>query len=402
MTPSSQTQAVREDISSSKDFLPWLAKEQFSLALSTYQTSRLFLIGTAPGDRPSCFKRLFNHAMGLFHSPNQLLMGTQDEIWQFENVLDSAEQCQGYDRLFVPQQVYRLGDLDIHDLVQDRQGQIIFANTKYSCLAALNPNAPDGFECVWQPPFISSLAPEDRCHLNGLALVEGEPRYVTCVSRSDVIDGWRQKRDSSGVVIDISSNEILATGLSMPHSPRFYRGKLWLLNSGQGEFGYVDLDNGNFEPVAFCPGYGRGLAFWKDFAIVGLSRPRDKTFAGLSLDQRLADKEAEPRCGVIVIDLNSGHIVHWMWIEGVIQELYDVQVLPNVQRPAVVKQFPAESQDPRLLLTSRGPSDVQSPLDQPTEDVNRSKVLMVSSEPKRVIAFSLWGNDPKYTIGAIK
>lgn len=402
MTPQTDSQLIHEKISSSKDFIAWLAQEHISLALSTYQTSRLFLIGTTPEGRPSCFKRLFDHAMGIFPTPNRLLMGTQNEIWQFENLLAPVEKCQGYDHLYVPQHVYQFGDLDIHDLVEDSQGQIIFANTKYNCLATPNPEAPNGFECIWRPPFISSLAPEDRCHLNGLALLEGQPRYVTSVSRSDVIDGWRQKRDSSGIVMDISSNEVLATGLSMPHSPRFYQGKLWLLNSGKGEFGYVDLDNGKFEPVAFCPGYGRGLAFWKNFAIIGLSRPRDQTFAGLSLDQRLGEKEAEPRCGLVVIDLNSGHIVHWMWIEGVIQELYDVQILPNVQQPAVVKQFATDNQDPRLLLNAKSTPIVQSTWEHPPENLSRSKVLTVASEPKRVIAFSLWGDNPKYTIGAIK
>ena len=292
--PTPDVRPTREAISSSSAFLPWLASEKISLALTTYQTNRLFLIGVTPEGRPSCFKRLFNHAMGLYHPPNSLLMATKEELWQFENVLEPGETCQGYDTLYVPRQVYALGDLDIHDLVADRQGQIVFVNTKYSCLATPSTEGPTSFQCLWQPPFISNLAPEDRCHLNGLALVEGHPRYVTAVSRSDAIDGWRQKRDSSGIVMDITTNDLLAAGLSMPHSPRFYQDKLWLLNSGKGEFGYVDLSSGQFEPVAFCPGYGRGLAFWKNYAIVGISRPRDHTFAGLSLDRRLAEKEVAP------------------------------------------------------------------------------------------------------------
>ena len=113
-----------------------------------------------------------------------------------------------------------------------------------------------------------------RCHLNGLALVDGEPAYVTAVSRSDVPSGWRERRQDGGCVIDVRSNEVILTGLSMPHSPRWYRGKLWLLNSGTGDFGYVDEKTGAFEPLAFCPGYLRGLAFHGDCAVVGLSLER--------------------------------------------------------------------------------------------------------------------------------
>jgi uncharacterized protein (TIGR03032 family) len=75
-------------------------------------------------------------------------------------------------------------------------------------------------------------------------------------------------------VIDVASSEIVASGFSMPHSPRLYDGKLWLLNSGAGEFGVVDPVDGTFTPVCFCPGYARGLAFIGRYAVIGLSRPR--------------------------------------------------------------------------------------------------------------------------------
>ena len=160
---------------------------------------------------------------------------------------------------------------------------------------------------------------------------------MTAVSQSDVADGWRDKRRDGGCVIDVSSNEVILTRLSMPHSPRWYKDKLWLLNSGTGEFGYADIERGVFEPVAFCPGYMRGCAFSGDFAIAGLSKPRhNKTFSGLPLDDNLRAKDAEPRCGLVVIDLRSGDIVHSLRIEGVVEELYDVQVLPGVRRPMAI------------------------------------------------------------------
>ena len=116
----------------------------------------------------------------------------------------------------------------------------------------------------------------------------------------------------------------MLAGLSMPHSPRWHQGRLWLLDSGRGRF----------EPVAFCPGYARGLALHGDFAVVGLSKPRhNRTFSGLELDEALRARDAEPRCGLLVIDLRRGDIVHSLRLEGVVEELYDVAVLPGARRP---------------------------------------------------------------------
>jgi uncharacterized protein (TIGR03032 family) len=154
------------------------------------------------------------------------------------------------------------------------------------------------------------------------------------VGPSDVADGWRDHRAGGGQVLDVQSNETVATGLSMPHSPRWHDGKLWVLNSGTGYFGHVDLDTGRFNEVAFCPGYMRGLSFHGHFALVGMSKPRhNKTFSGLALDENLKKRQAEPRCGVQVIDLRTGDTVHWLRMEGLVEELYDVVALPGVRRP---------------------------------------------------------------------
>jgi uncharacterized protein (TIGR03032 family) len=237
--------------------------------------------------------------------------------------------------MYLPQVGYITGDLDIHDIVVDGNGQIVFANTLFSCLATVSESY--SFVPRWQPPFISKLAAEDRCHLNGLALKDGQPKYVSIIGRSDVAEGWRQKRSSGGCIMDIESNEVVVDGLSMPHSPRWYGEKLWMLNSGTGGFGYADLDTGKFQEVAFCPGYQRGLAFHNGFAIVGVSESRHtKSLGGLALDDKLAAKDAVARCGLLVIDLKTGDIVHSLNIEGVVNELYDVAVLPQVRRPMAI------------------------------------------------------------------
>ena len=274
--------------------------------------------------------------MGLCLQGNSLWLSTLYQLWRFENSLLPGQVYQDYDGFYVPQMSYVTGDLDIHDVVVPAgDTKPVFVNTLFSCLS--RPSATHSFVPVWHPPFISRLAAEDRCHLDGLALRDGVPRYVTTISKSDVSDGWRDYRQEGGCVLDIPSQDILVTGLSMPHSPRWYQNKLWLLNSGKGEFGYVDLDSREFVPVAFCPGYLRGLAFDGNFAVVGLSESRhNKSFQDLELDRRLADRRASPRCGLGVIDLRSGDLVHTLRIERIITELYDVAVIPGIRRPMAI------------------------------------------------------------------
>ncbi len=323
------------EVSASRHFPEWLARERVSLAVTTYQTGKLLLIGLNDVGQLVVFERTFQRALGLWASAQTLWLSTLFQIWRLENVLAPGQSHEGHDRLYVPRVGYTTGDLDVHDIAVESSGRVVFVNTRFSCLATFSER--DSFAPLWQPPFVSKLAAEDRCHLNGLALADGRVRYVTAVSTSDVTDGWRDRRAGGGIVMDVISNETIATGLSMPHSPRMYRGRLWLHNSGTGDFGSLDPARGTFEPLCFCPGYARGLAFVGDYAVLGLSRPRhDKTFTDLPLSAALATKAAEVRTGIHVVDLKSGDTVHWMRIEGMISELYDVAVLPGVVRPMAV------------------------------------------------------------------
>jgi uncharacterized protein (TIGR03032 family) len=323
------------EVYASRYFLDWMMSENLSLGLTTYQSSRLLLLGTH-ASRISGFERIFDRAMGLYATTDRLWLSSKYQIWQLDNVLTDDQRYNEFDKLYIPRIGYTTGDLDVHDLVVDQTGRIIFVSSLLNCLATVS--AQNSCTPLWKPPFISKLVNEDRCHLNGLAMVDGQPAYVTACSRSDVVDGWRDRRRNGGCVIDLKTNEVILQGFSMPHSPRWYQNKLWLLNSGVGDFGYLDLKNGEFEPVVFAPGYLRGLAFWQHYAIVGLSKPRsnDKTFSGLELEDRLIEKQSDPFCGVLVIDLNIGSIAHWLKLEGVVTELYDVQVLPNVKRPMAI------------------------------------------------------------------
>ncbi|MFO0877701.1 MAG: TIGR03032 family protein [Gemmataceae bacterium] len=329
------TSDPRLEITTSRQFPGWLAEQRISLAFTTYQAGKLFLLGLQPDGRLGISERTFNRCMGLWSDGQTLWMSSLYQLWRFQNVLEPGQTHDSFDRLFVPRLGYTTGDIDIHDLHVDGRGRLIFVNTLFNCLAT--PSVTHSFTPLWRPPFISRLAAEDRCHLNGLALRDGRPRYVTATSRSDVADGWRDHRQDGGVIVDVENGQVIAEGLSMPHSPRWYRDRLWVLQAGRGTFGTIDPTSGAFTEVAFCPGYLRGLDFVGDFAVVGLSTCRDnRTFSGLALDDALKAHRAEPRCGLLVIDLRTGDAVHWLRVAGVVRELYDVVVLPGVRRPSAL------------------------------------------------------------------
>lgn len=316
----------------SQGFADWLGDTNASLCVSTYQAGKLMMIGCADDGRLSVFERTLSRCMGLTAEPDSVFVATQYVLWRLQNILPTGQTKDGYDALYVPQAGWVTGDIDIHDMAVDGEGSLVFVSTLFSCLATTSET--HSFKPLWKPGFISALAPEDRCHLNGLALRDGRPAYVTAVARTDAAAGWRDMRESGGCVVDIETGEIVVDGLSMPHSPRWHDGKLWLHNSGSGEFGYVDLDAGKFEAVCFCPGYLRGLSFCGDFAVIGSSRPRPGAgFGGLPLDAALTQANIAAQCGLVVVDLAKGEPVHWLKIGGAVEELYDVAVITAVSRP---------------------------------------------------------------------
>ena len=318
----------------SSRFSEWLASVDAALSLTTYQAGRLFFIGRKADGGVRAHERMIEQCQGLWTDGQTLWTSGLYMLWRFENVLRNGEVTPtGADRKFVPREGRVVGRIDMHDIgfgEVDGARRPIFVNTLYNCLATISETA--SFRALWRPKFVSALVPEDRCHLNGLAMDGGRPAFVTAVSRSDVADGWRDRRHDGGIVIDVASGEVVASGFSMPHSPRLHDGKLWVLNSGTGEFGTVDPADGTFTPVCFCPGYARGLAFVGRYAAIGLSKPRHgQTFSGLALDERLAAKDAVARCGVVIVDLETGAAIEWLRFAHTIEELYDVAVLPGTR-----------------------------------------------------------------------
>lgn len=323
------------ELTGSRLFTSWLAEAGLSLAFTTYQAGKVFLIGLRPDGRLSVFERSFERPMGLGVGAGRFWMSSRFQLWRFENFIDPGMVQDDFDALYVPVTGHTTGDIDMHDIHEDTEGRPVFVATRFNCLATLSPRG--SFAELWRPPFIDRLAAEDRCHLNGLAMEGGRPAYVTCLSRTNVFEGWRERRRDGGTVLDVVSGEIVASGLSMPHSPRIHDGSLWLVQAGTGEFGRIDPATGRFDPLCFLPGFARGLGFTGHYAVIGLSRPREnRTFEGLVLNERLEREGVSPQCAICVVNLRTGDIEHRLMIEGVVEEIYDVALLHGVRRPKML------------------------------------------------------------------
>lgn len=324
------------NIAVSRGMAQWLREHRTSLAFSCYQTGQLFLVGVLPDGTVSLNQQNFVRAMGLSWHAGRLYLGGLNQLWRLENMLAPGQLAnQHFDVALVPRNAQTTGDVDIHEVGVDRGGHVIFVNTKYSCIATLD--LTHSFRPLWKPPFISRLAPEDRCHMNGMALANGAVRYVTAVSRSDVVAGWRERRHEGGVLIDTTDGRIVTDKLSMPHSPRVAAdGKVILLDSGRGRIVKIDPASGERMDLAFCPGFLRGMALIDGHAVVTVSKPRNGNFAGLSLDDELAKRDADAWCGILVVSLANGDIVEWIRLEGGITELFDVAAMSGVTCPMAV------------------------------------------------------------------
>ncbi|MHA3771807.1 TIGR03032 family protein [Verrucomicrobiota bacterium sgz303538] len=316
----------------SESFPELLAACGCSLAVSTYQAGKVILLRARAGMLNTHF-RDFQSPMGIAWRPGWLAVGAKQEVWTFRNFHDLGPKLAPdapHDAVFLPGMRFTSGDIRIHEIGWAGE-QLWAVNTRFSCLCTFD--GEHNFVPRWRPPFISSLAADDRCHLNGMALVDGMPAYVTCHSASDQPQGWRERKVDGGVIVEVHTGEILATGLSMPHSPRFYDGRLWFLESGRGRVCTLDLDSGKIETVAELPGFTRGLDFHGPYAFVGLSQVRESAvFSGIPISAD--DRQRE--CGVWVIDIRSGRTVALLRFSGDVQEIFSVQVLPGMGWPELL------------------------------------------------------------------
>jgi uncharacterized protein (TIGR03032 family) len=322
------------------DFEAWLAGCGGALAISTYQAGKVALVGW-DGARVSLLMRDFEKPLGLAVRGRQIALATRNELLLLADApllaADYLPEARGrYDALFLPRVAWFTGDQNIHDVAFTEAG-LVYVNTRFSCLA--RPSQEYSFEPLWRPSFVSDLVPEDRCHLNGLALRDGRPKWVTALGATDTPGGWRLGKAAGGVLVDVDTGETLLGSLSMPHSPRWHDDRLWVLNSGAGELLAVDPQTGQAEVVCALPGYLRGLTFVGPFALVGLSRIRERhIFGGLPIQSRVE----RLRCGMAVVDTRDGRTVGMFEFTSGCEELYEVAFLPGLRRPMILNpQKPA-------------------------------------------------------------
>lgn len=355
-----------------ESFVALLHQLGASLLVSTYQANKLLAV-RASGNGLSTLVRTFDKPMGLAIDGPRLALGTRKEVWFMRNAPDIAPQLEPpgtYDACFLPRSSHITGDIGIHEMAwarsrsqepgagsqetgagsqepgargqepgnpqlgtrnPERETELWIVSTRFSCLCTLD--ADYSFVPRWRPPFISSIAAEDRCHLNGLALADGQPAFATALGTTDVRDGWRADKPHGGCILDIPSGEFVSRGLCMPHSPRLHEGKLWVLESGTGGVVLVDRAGGQRETIARLPGFTRGLAFAGPYAFVGLSKIRaTSAMDGVPLAQR----RDQLKCGIGVIDLRSGETVAFLEFQTAVEEIFDVQVLPGIRFPEVM------------------------------------------------------------------
>jgi uncharacterized protein (TIGR03032 family) len=329
-------------------FVALLSQLGASLLVSTYQANKLLAV-RASGEGLSTLVRTFDKPMGLAVDGSRLAIGTRKEVWFLRNAPDIAPQIEPagrHDACFLPRSSHITGDIGVHEIAWVHE-ELWIVSTRFSCLATLSPDY--SFVPRWRPPFITAMAAEDRCHLNGLALVGGQPHYVTALGTTDVRDGWRPDKPHGGCIIDIPSGEFVARGLSMPHSPRWHDGKLWVLESGTGGVVLVDRANGQRETVAQLPGFTRGMAIVGSHAFVGLSKIR----ASSAMDGvPLAKRRDQLQCGITVIDLRSGQIVALLEFQTAVEEIFDVQLLLGIRFPEIMG-FQKESLHHTFIIPPR-------------------------------------------------
>lgn len=328
MPPTPHLPEYRDVRCSHSDNLPsLLAQLRLSVLISTYQTGHLVVV-SAPDAMLRLSFHQFDRAMGIAVKPGTIAVCTRKEVWFLRNAPDIAAKLpEKHDACFLARTSHFTDDIQAHEAAWVGN-EFSIVNTLFSCLCALHPHY--SFAPRWHPPFITALRPEDRCHLNGVAVVDGQPRYATALSETDTASGWRAVKNGGGCLIEVPSGRLVARNLSFPHSPRVNGNRIFFLHTGKGDLAVADSLTDQVAAVAAVPGIARGLVIYGRYAFIGLSKARP-TLEGVPI---VAERD-KLRCGMWVIDLQTGAVAaHLEFLTGV-EEVFDVQVLPGIVSPYV-------------------------------------------------------------------
>ncbi len=317
---------------------PALLRElRCSLIVTTFQAGRVILMRPQRAAINTHFVAL-PRPMGLAADENRIFIGAHRSVHEYRNVPAVASHVDppgANDAVYLLRNVHVTGHVDIHEMAF--AGSVCwYVNTLFSCLCTLD--SEHSFVPRWRPRFVSGYAPEDRCHLNGLAMGGGKPRYVTALGESNVREGWRANKRTGGIVLDVESGEIVARGLSMPHSPRLHRGRLWVLESGRGALSTVDPVSGRVETVAQVPGFTRGLDFAGPIAFIGLSQLRA---SNPFTDIPLTDQNPDRSSGIWAVNVETGQTIAFLRFSASVEEIFAVQALPGLLAPLILEEHDA-------------------------------------------------------------
>jgi len=332
----------------SRGFIKWFEENNCSVMFTSYKTNRTYIMNVF-NNSLELRSALMARPTGITISEDTktLAISNMGNIIRYTNSGAGTFDGNKYDAMFYPVCWHINGDTDVHDLRINKSGQLYYCSSEYNCIAKTSSEST--FNIEYTPPWITKTyseilkkevpPAEDRCHLNGLVLDDatGLPRYVTAACNLNYEAAWRD-HINKGVLYDIKENKFITSGLSFPHSPRFYLGKLWVLESGTGYFGYI-ID-GKFQPKKFIPGFLRGLDFINNYAVVCASSDRhDAAFEHIPLGRILKSQSRDARVGIFIIDLDTytikEHFEFKKKTNGTLPEMYDVIILPNICRPYI-------------------------------------------------------------------
>jgi uncharacterized protein (TIGR03032 family) len=332
----------------SRDLAVLLEEIKASLLISTYQAGKVAVVGSH--QRQLCLSfHNFDRPMGvaLNRAGTTLAVAARNKVWFLRdtNAIAAVLEPDGrHDACFLARTAHVTGEIQAHEMGWAGD-ELWVVNTLFSCLCTLHTDY--SFVPRWQPKFISGLAAEDRCHLNGVAIDQGQPKYVTAMAETDTQGGWRPNKDSTGCLIDVATSETIAGGFAMPHSPRVHEGQIWLLDSGRGSLVRVDPVHGTIDVVARFPGYTRGLALLGNLAFVGLSKIREtSTFGGVPI----AEDRNRLKCGVGILDLRLGKLVGQLEFKSGVEEVFDVSLIPNKRLAAMRGPFSLEDGEKTIWI----------------------------------------------------
>ena len=313
-----------------------LLKLNCTIAISTYQAGKLVFISAKDEDSLSQLPRNFNKAMGIAEDfENQkLAVACKDEVILFKNSSELANYYPNapnkYDALYMPRITFHTGAVDIHDLSFGLNGEIYAVNTLFSCIIKLDENY--SFTPIWSPPQIDKITSEDRCHLNGMAMLNGKPKYATAFNNGNTPQSWRENITSSGVIYDIEKNKIICSGLPMPHTPRIFNNELYVLLSATGELVKINTSKGTYEVIVKIGGFVRGMSLHNDYLFIGISKLRKNSSTFGKLDFAKNANQA----GIVIVHLPTKSITGKINYLNSLDEIYDIHILKDKKRPNIL------------------------------------------------------------------